>query len=198
MLLRLLTISPEATFLWIDQNAEKQDHDVEDYLACALQSAIYMLGASIRDLRPRKLIHEERLLPKSTIRKNRVHFRPVLITFLRKHVTISWRKLYLGARFHFLRSGKVEYWNNLRLNEEKIVLPIGKPPLVTHSAALLATLPALKQSKVVRMLVWCFSFPERKLQSHEAIKICDTSQIIIYRASFLSILDSEMALFEVQ
>ena len=55
------------------------------YLACALQSAIYMLGASIRDLRPRKLIHEERLLPKSTMRKNKVHFRPVLITFLRKH-----------------------------------------------------------------------------------------------------------------
>ena len=121
------------------------------------------------------------------MRKNRVHFRPVLITFLRKHVTISWRKLYLGTRFHFLRSGKVEYWNNLRLKEEKIVLPIGNPSLVTHSAALLATLPVLKQSKVIRMLVWFFSLPERKLQSHEAIRICDTSQIIIYRASFLSI-----------
>ena len=48
------------------------------------------------------------------------------------------------------------------------------------------------------MLVWFFSLPERKLQSHEAIRICDTSQIIIYRASFLSISDSEMALFEVQ
>ena len=121
------------------------------------------------------------------MRKNRVHFRPVLITFLRKHVTISWRKLYLGTRFHFLRSGKVEYWKNLRLKEEKIVLPIGNPSLVTHSAALLATLPVLKQSKVIRMLVWFFSLPERKLQSHEAIRICDTSQIIIYRASFLSI-----------
>ena len=89
------------------------------------------------------------------------------------------------------------------MKEEKIVLPIGKPPLVTHSAALLATLPALKQSKVVRMLVWFFSLPERKLQSHEAIRICDTSQIIIYKiytASFISIFlsDSEMALFEVQ
>ena len=77
------------------------------------------------------------------------------------------------------------------MNEEKIVLPIGKPPLVTHSAALLATLPVLKQSKVIRMLVWFFSLPERKLQSHEAIRICNTSQIIIYRASFLSIFLSD-------
>lgn len=86
------------------------------------------------------------------------------------------------------------------MNEEKIVLPIGKSPLVTHSAALLATLPVLKQSKVTGMFVWFFSLPERKLQSHEAIRICDTSQTITYRASFLSILlsDSEMALFEVQ
>ena len=50
----------------------------------------YMLSASIRDLRPRKLIHEERLLLKSTIRKNKVHFRPGLITFLRKHDCIHF------------------------------------------------------------------------------------------------------------
>ena len=71
-----------------NQNAEKQDHNVEVHFLFSVCFAVrnsYMLGASIRDLRPPKLIHEERLLPKSTIRKNKVHFRPVLITFLIKH-----------------------------------------------------------------------------------------------------------------
>ena len=77
----------------MDQNAEKQDHNVQVHFLFSVCFAVrnsYMLSASIRDLRPRKLIHEERLLPKSTIRKNKVHFRPVLITFLRKHDCIHF------------------------------------------------------------------------------------------------------------
>ena len=53
------------------------------------------------DYRPRKLIHVERILAKLTVRQNRAHLRPVLITFCDTSygeiplASISWRKLYL-------------------------------------------------------------------------------------------------------
>ena len=155
------------------------------------------------DYRPRKSIHVERILAKLTVRKNRAHLRPLLITFCDTSygeiplASISWRKLYFGARFHFLRSGKVKLYNieiagKIRLNEEKDYMSTGNPSPVTHSAGLLATLPVLKNTRLV------YNLPEGKRQSLKAIRI-ETSLIITYRAYFkFFLLYSEIALFKAQ
>ena len=61
--------------------------------------------------------------------------------------------------FIFCAQERLNFFNTeiarkIRLNEEKDYMSTGNPSLVTHSAGLLATLPVLKHSKVVRILVW--------------------------------------------